>query len=141
VSEPTTVEQLLMEARARLTRLLPGEARAASYAGAALIDIRSERQRARDGKIPGAKYIARNVLEWRLDPSSPDRDRDLARRDIKLILICDEGYQSSLAAATLTRFGLNATDVIGGFQAWRTADLPVRRTSAPPSAIRPTPTS
>jgi rhodanese-related sulfurtransferase len=128
VSEPTTVEQLLMEARARLTRLLPGEVRAASYAGAALIDIRSERQRARDGKVPGAKYIARNVLEWRLDPSSPDRDRDLARRDIKLILICDEGYQSSLAAATLTRFGLNATDVIGGFQAWRTADLPVRRT-------------
>ena len=63
MSEPATVEQLLMEARARLTRLLPGEARAASSAGAALIDIRSERQRARDGKIPGAKYIARNVLE------------------------------------------------------------------------------
>jgi rhodanese-related sulfurtransferase len=127
VSEPTTVEQLLTEARARLTRLSPGEAQAASHAGAALIDIRSECQRARDGKIPDAKYIARNVLEWRLDPSSPDRDRELARREIKLILICNEGYQSSLAAATLTRFGLNATDVIGGFQAWRKADLPLRR--------------
>ena len=126
--EPTTVEELLMEARARLTRLSPGEAQAASHTGAALIDIRSECQRARDGKIPGAKYIARNVLEWRLDPSSPDRDRDLARCDIKLILICNEGYQSSLAAATLTRFGVNATDVIGGFQAWRKANLPVRRT-------------
>lgn len=128
MSEPTTVEQLLMKARARLTRLSPGAAQAASQAGAALIDIRSECQRARDGKIPGAKYIARNVLEWRLDPSSPDRDRDLARRDIKLILICNEGYQSSLVAATLTRFGLDTTDVIGGFQAWRKANLPVRRT-------------
>jgi rhodanese-related sulfurtransferase len=127
VSEPTTVEQLLMEARARLTRLSPGEAQAAARAGAALIDIRSDCQRARDGEIPDAKCIARNVLEWRLDPSSPDRDRDLARRDLKLILICNEGYQSSLAAGTLTRFGLNATDVIGGFQAWRKADLPVRR--------------
>ena len=126
--EPTTVEQLLMEARARLTRLSPGAAQGAWQAGAALIDIRSECQRTRDGEIPDAKYIARNVLEWRLDPSSPDRDRHLARRDIKLILICNEGYQSSLAAATLTRFGLDATDVIGGFQAWRKADLPVRRT-------------
>jgi len=127
MSEPTTVGRLLTDARTRLTRLSPAEARAAAHAGAALIDIRSESQRARDGTVPGAEYIARNVLEWRLDPSSPDRDRDLARRDIELILMCDEGYPSSLAAATLTRFGLNATDIIGGFQSWRQADLPVRR--------------
>ena len=75
--------------------------------------------------MPGAKFIPRNVLEWRLDPSSPHRDGTCARRDLRLVLICDEGYQSSLAAATVTRFGLNATDVVGGFRAWRAAGLPV----------------
>jgi rhodanese-related sulfurtransferase len=67
------------------------------------------------------------VLEWRLDPSSPDRDPEVARRDIQLIVICNEGCQSSLATATLQRFGLRATDVIGGFQAWRRASLPIAR--------------
>ena len=90
------------------------------------MDIRSDRQRAVDGVIPGARFIARNVLEWRLDPDSPDRDPELARPPARVILICDEGYQSSLAAATVQRFGLaEATDVVGGFQAWRAAGLPV----------------
>jgi rhodanese-related sulfurtransferase len=71
--------------------------------------------------------VPRNVLEWRLDPSSPQRDRDLARRDREVIVICDEGFQSTLAAANLRRFGLGATDVVGGFQAWRAAGLPVER--------------
>jgi rhodanese-related sulfurtransferase len=120
-----TVEQLLDEARGNLDRLTPAQARAALDGGAILIDIRSELQRSRDGELPGAKRFARNVLEWRLDPSSPDRDAEAARRDVQLIVICDEGYQSSLAAATLQRFGLQVTDVVGGFQAWRSVGLPV----------------
>ena len=71
-------------------------------------------QRLRDGRLPDARVISRNVLEWRLDPLCEDRDPDLARTDRHLILICNEGYQSSLAAATARRFGLDATDVIGG---------------------------
>ena len=122
-----TVEQLLDEARAKLDRLTPAQANAAHHDGAILIDIRSELQRSRDGELPGAKRFARNVLEWRLDPNSPDRDPEVARRDIQLIVICNEGFQSSLAAATLQRFGLQATDVIGGFQAWRSASLPFAR--------------
>jgi rhodanese-related sulfurtransferase len=124
--KPIGVEELLVEARAELTRLLPPQAAGAVERGALLIDIRSESQRDRDGVVPGARFIPRNVLEWRADPSCPDRDPELARRDRELILFCDVGYQSSLAAATLKRFGLQATDVVGGFQAWRAAGLPVR---------------
>jgi rhodanese-related sulfurtransferase len=121
----TTVEELLVDARAQLDRLAPRDAAAAVGRGALLIDIRSDTQRSRDGALPEATVVARNVLEWRLDPASPDRDRLLARRDVALILICDEGYQSSLAAATLKRFGLDATDVVGGFQGWRAEGLEV----------------
>ena len=92
--------------------------------GAVIVDIRSGAQRA-DGLIPGAVFVARNVLEWRLDPASEYRDRELARRDRLVILICHEGYQSSLAAATVRRFGLDATDVVGGFLAWLEDGLPV----------------
>jgi rhodanese-related sulfurtransferase len=119
-----TIDQLLHEARGQIDRLSPAEADAAARAGAVLVDIRPEDQRARDGALPGARVIARNVLEWRLDPASPHRDPACARRDLRLIVICDEGYQSSLAAATLRRFGLDATDVVGGLQAWKTAGLP-----------------
>jgi rhodanese-related sulfurtransferase len=122
-SRYATVDELLDEARGRIERLSPGAAEAATRAGAVLIDIRSDDQRARDGTLTGARFIARNVLEWRLDPASPHRDPACARRDLRLILICDEGYQSSLAAATLRRFGLDATDVVGGFQAWKAAGL------------------
>lgn len=111
-----TIDQLLDEARARIDRLSPVEAEAVARAGAVLIDIRSDDQRARDGALSGARLIARNVLEWRLDPACPHRDPGCARRDLRLILICNEGYQSSLAAATLRRLGLDATDVVGGFQ-------------------------
>lgn len=121
-----TVDELLAEARAGLARLAPAEAHEAVRAGAVLIDIRADSHRTRDGEPPDAKVIPRSVLEWRLDPSSPHRDEECARRDVPVILICDEGYQSSLAAATLRRFGLDATDVIGGFRAWRDAGLPIR---------------
>jgi rhodanese-related sulfurtransferase len=120
-----TIDQLLDEARGRINRLSPVEAHAAMRSGAVLIDIRSDSQRARDGTVPGARFIDRNVLEWRLDPAAPNRDAACARRGVRLILICDEGYQSSLAAATLKRFGVDAGDVIGGFRAWRRAGLPV----------------
>lgn len=127
-SQPwVTVDDILAEARGALSRVTPSEARTAQASGAFLVDIRSEVQRASDGEVPGAVRYPRNVLEWRLDPNCDHRDHDIARRDVRLILLCDEGYQSSLAAATAQRFGLDATDVIGGFQAWRADGLPIER--------------
>jgi rhodanese-related sulfurtransferase len=123
---PTSVEQLLANARAELERLTPEQAHAAMSAGALLVDIRSDSQRAGDGLIPGARFVPRNVLEWRLDPACPYRDPELGRREALIVLLCDQGYQSSLAAATVRSFGVSAaTDVIGGFRAWRAAGLPV----------------
>ena len=122
-----SAEQLLGQARCRLERLSPARAQAAVLVGALLIDIRSEIQRERDGVIPGSRFIARNVMEWRCDPASPWRDEAVTDAGARIILICNEGYQSSLAAATLQQLGLiDATDVIGGFQAWKAAGLPVR---------------
>jgi rhodanese-related sulfurtransferase len=122
------VDQMLADARARLERLEPRDAQAKVQQGALLIDIRSDSQRAADGVVPGAAFVPRNVLEWRLDPASPHRETELARPDRRIVLMCDEGYQSSLAAATLQELGLpHATDLAGGFQAWREAGLPVDR--------------
>ena len=121
-----TVDDLLEQARARLDRLEPEEAQEAMDRGAVLIDIRSESQRASDGVVPGARFVPRNVLEWRLDPASEYRDPELARADSQVIVMCNEGYQSSLAAATLHQLGIaRATDMDGGFQAWRAAGHPV----------------
>jgi rhodanese-related sulfurtransferase len=121
----TSVEELLTTARARLNRLGALEAYTAVAEGATLVDIRSDSQRASQGIIAEARHIPRNELEWRLDPASPWRDPQIAVAGHKVILICNEGYQSSLAAATLRDFGLDATDVIDGFTAWRRAGLPV----------------
>ena len=120
-----SVEALLAAARQRLRRLSPSETLEAMANGAALVDIRADSQRAADGLVPGARFIPRNVLEWRLDPASADGDPALAKAGARIVVLCDEGYQSSLAAATLCDFGLDATDVIGGFQAWRARGLPV----------------
>ena len=120
-----TVTDLLVQARAELVRLTPTEAHAAMADGASVVDIRPTEQRARDGELPGAHVIPRNVLEWRLDPACAHRHPDLALTDRPVIVVCDEGYQSSLAAATLRRFGLDATDLIGGVQAWRDQGLPL----------------
>jgi len=121
-----TVEQLLDEARARLRRLSPAEAAAACAAGALLVDIRPAAQREREGDVPGARVIERNVLEWRLDPASPDRIPEVTDHDQVVVVLCSAGYTSSLAAATLQDMGFrNATDVAGGFQAWKAAGLPV----------------
>src|SRR5690349_4668454 len=99
-SDPTTAEELLDQARARLTRLSPGEAQAAMEAGGLLIDIRPEDERDRDGSVPGSRVIGRNVLEWRCDPSSEWSDSEVvADLNRPVILMCTAGYQSSLAAA------------------------------------------
>jgi rhodanese-related sulfurtransferase len=121
-----TVDELLADARRRLRRLEPSEAHAAAAHGALLIDIRSEAQRGRDGVVPGALFFPRNVLEWRCDPSSLTHDPRVSGLDRRLIVMCNEGFQSSLAAVTLQEIGFrHATDVAGGFQAWRAAGLPV----------------
>ena len=122
----TTIDALLAEARAGVERPGPAEARAAVEGGATLVDIRADSQVARDGVIPGALVIPRNVLEWRLDPASDARHAEAPGLDDQVIVMCNEGYQSSLAAATLRRLGFaRATDLDGGFQAWRAAGLPV----------------
>jgi rhodanese-related sulfurtransferase len=125
--EAVTADQLLADARADLMRLPPAQALATMRAGAVIVDIRPAEQRDRDGHLPGARVIPRNVLEWRADPRSEHCDPDVAHTERPVILVCDEGYQSSLAAATLRRFGLDATDVIGGVQAWRAEGLPLDR--------------
>ncbi|HEX2233770.1 MAG TPA: rhodanese-like domain-containing protein [Thermoleophilaceae bacterium] len=121
-------EELLAEARAGLERLEPAEALRAVEGGALLVDIRADSQRARDGVVPHARFVQRNVLEWRFDPEGEWRDPELARADAQVVLICQDGYQSSLAAANLQKLGIaKATDVVGGFRAWRDAGLPVTR--------------
>jgi rhodanese-related sulfurtransferase len=125
-ADRVTVDELLAEARSSVRRLTPQETKAKMARGLTLVDIRSDAQCDADGRIPGAVYVPRNALEWRLDPACADRDQDLGRTDARIALICDQGYQSSLAAAVVARFGLaEVTDVMGGFQAWRAAGLPV----------------
>jgi len=124
---PLNVDQLLVRARERLVRVDAARAAEELAAGALLIDIRPADQRAAQGDIPGATVIDRNALEWRLDPSSPWHVASVGDHDTRIILICAEGFQSSLAAANLQEMGLvNATDVIGGFESWAAAGLPVQ---------------
>jgi rhodanese-related sulfurtransferase len=120
-----TVDDLVERARSRLRRVEPAELAEELARGAVLVDIRADSQRAADGPVPEAVFIPRNVLEWRCDPASEWRDPRVSDPGRRLILMCDEGYQSSLAAATLQELGLpHATDLVGGFQAWRAAGLP-----------------
>ena len=119
------VEVLLERARAQLDRVQPEQLAAEVAHGAVVIDIRPVEQRARDGELPGAVVIDRNVLEWRLDPTSPHRAPMDIGRQTRLIVVCNEGYSSSLAAATLRELGLTrATDLVGGYQAWRSMTHP-----------------
>jgi rhodanese-related sulfurtransferase len=119
------IDALLDHARQRLHRLDPPAAAAAVTTGAVLVDIRPQQFREHEGSIPGALIVERNVLEWRLDPTCPDR-LPIAAPELHVIVVCNEGYASSLAAATLQDLGLSrATDLIGGYRAWRAAGLPV----------------
>ena len=114
-----SIEEILAEARARLERVEPAQLAAEHAGGALIVDIRPAEQRSRDGALPGAVIIDRNVLEWRLDPSCEHHIAEAADYDTRIVVVCNEGYQSSLAAAQLRAFGLHrATDLVGGFQAW-----------------------
>jgi rhodanese-related sulfurtransferase/predicted metal-dependent enzyme (double-stranded beta helix superfamily) len=121
------IDELLAGARSGFARLRPEAAFAVLTDGAVLVDIRPLEERIAEGEVPGAIIIGRNVLEWRLDPRSEARIPALARADAQIIVMCSEGYASTLAAATLRRIGLDqATDLDGGFHAWKAAGLPTR---------------
>jgi rhodanese-related sulfurtransferase len=133
-----SVDEILAAARARLARLTPQEAYAACAAGATLIDIRPAAQRAAVGEVPGSVVIERNHLEWRLDPASDARLPWVTGYGLRPIVICMEGYTSSLAAAALQDLGLAlATDVVGGYQAWQADGLPTARPAERTAVIAP----
>ncbi|MFG1809972.1 rhodanese-like domain-containing protein [Streptomyces sp. NPDC049040] len=127
-----SLDERLAALRATYHRLDPAEAAAAAREGALLVDIRYGALRDRDGTIPGAVIVERNELEWRLDPAGTHRLPQAVSYDLPVVVVCNEGYASTLAAASLHALGLpRATDLAGGFQAWRAAGLPV----APPDGI------
>ncbi|MCV2394267.1 rhodanese-like domain-containing protein [Actinotalea sp. M2MS4P-6] len=128
VGHGRAIDEILADARAGLDRLDPRTAAALLAEGRiVLVDTRPQHQRDSGGEVPGAVVIDRNVLEWRLDPRAPSR-LPIARFDLPVAVLCAQGYSSSLAAASLRALGLaRATDVIGGFEAWLAAGLPVRR--------------
>lgn len=120
-----TVDELLEAARSRIERVTPEQAAARWAAGAYLVDIRPAAQRAREGWVPGSLVVERNVLEWRFDPTSDARLPEATGYDVDVLVLCSEGYTSSLAADALRSLGLtSATDVVGGFIAWVAAGLP-----------------
>jgi rhodanese-related sulfurtransferase len=126
-----TIEQQLRIARSRLQRLKPRQAAQRLAEGATVVDIRPLQQRALEGEIPGALVVERNVLEWRFDPSS-SAALPQASYDLEVVVVCQEGYTSTLAAAALQDLGVRrATDVIGGFVAWQAAGLEWSRTVSP----------
>lgn len=125
-SGPAGIDELLERVRAGYVRLDAREAWTAASEGALLVDIRYAALRERDGLIPGALVVERNELEWRLDPRGSHRAPQAVSHGLRVVVICNEGYASSLAVESLHRLGLHrATDLVGGFQAWRAAGLPV----------------
>ena len=121
-----SIDELLGQVRSRIGRVQPGEVAARVAAGALLVDTRPVEQRERDGEVPGAVVVDRNVLEWRLDPASPDRIPEVTGYDLEVIVLCNQGYSSSLVADTLRTLGLRrAVDVVGGFEAWAALGPPV----------------
>ncbi|GAA3003523.1 sulfurtransferase [Streptomyces fulvorobeus] len=124
--KPLGIDELLERVRTKIDRIGPRQAAAAAADGALLVDIRYAALREKDGVIPGALIIERNELEWRLDPRGSHRAAEAVSHDLQVVVVCNEGYASSLAVESLHRLGLHrATDLIGGFQAWRAAGLPV----------------
>ena len=127
-----SIDEVLAEARSRIVRFSPEEAAARVAAGALLVDIRPEVYREVEGSVPGALVIERNVLEWRLDPQSDARLPQATDHDVEVIVFCNEGYTSSVAADSLRDLGLvKSADVIGGYRAWAAAGLPVTPGDAP----------
>ncbi len=121
---PRSLAELLEEARARIERLAPRQAFEAAANGALIVDVRSELDRERTGAVPGSIHIPLSVLEWRVAPDSAWRNPHLGPVDRRLVLLCAQGFSSSLAAASLVDLGLDAADVVGGFDAWRAVGLP-----------------
>jgi rhodanese-related sulfurtransferase len=120
------IDELLAAARAGATRMTAAEVVAAQAAGALVVDTRTSEQRRRQGELPGAVVIDRTVLEWRLDPTCAWRIPEATSADLQVIVVCRQGYSSSLAAASLRALGLHrATDLIGGVEAWLAAGFPV----------------
>lgn len=116
---PSAIERLLAEEREGLDRVAPEDLAAELAAGALVVDIRPAADREQEGALPGAVVLERIHLEWRLDPTSPDRIEG-ATADRRVVIVCNEGYASSLAASTLRRLGVRrATDLVGGYRAWR----------------------
>ncbi|MEU3315043.1 rhodanese-like domain-containing protein [Streptomyces sp. NPDC006662] len=136
VSAPVGIDELLERVRARYTRVDPQAAYEAWRDGdALLVDIRYQALRERDGVIPGAVVVERNELEWRLDPQGSHRLPEAVSHEVRVVVICNEGYASSLAAASLHALGLHrATDLTGGFQAWKSAGLPTTPAPTPTEA-------
>jgi rhodanese-related sulfurtransferase len=133
-----TIDEMLAAARARLHRLSPHQAQAATASGAVLVDIRPAAMRAEHGEVPGSVIIERNHLEWRLDPASDARLDWVTGHDHHVVVICMEGYTSSLAAAALQDLGFaDATDVDGGYIAWQAAGLPWEPASAKTVTLAP----
>jgi rhodanese-related sulfurtransferase len=125
-----TIDDLLRESRSRLERLEPEEAHVAQREGVLIVDTRSHDERARHGVIPGSVHIPRSVLEWRLDPDADAayRNPHVQGLDQRIVLVCAHGYSTSLAAATLQDLGFTrATDMVGGFTAWKERGLPLVR--------------
>ncbi|MET9778066.1 rhodanese-like domain-containing protein [Streptomyces sp. NPDC006367] len=127
MSGPQGIDTVLERVRRGYTRIEPRAAYESAQAGEALlVDIRYAALRDADGLIPGALVVERNELEWRLDPQGSHRLPEATHHDLRVVVVCNEGYASSLAAESLHRLGLHrATDLVGGFQAWRSAGLPV----------------
>lgn len=131
-----SIDTVLAAARARLDRVAPEDLEREQLDGAVIVDIRPAEQRTRDGTLPGAIVIDRNVLEWRLDPACDHHIPEIAGYHTRIVIVCNEGYSSSLAAALLHDVGLNrATDLVGGYQAWlaRFEQLPPVSTDQPAS--------
>lgn len=126
MSPPATVDDMLAEARSVIRRSMPRRALDEIADGAVAIDLRCPDERRRTGMIPGSIAVARSVLEWRADPASPWKDERVARPDARVLLVCEQGYSSSLAAASLHRLGFrDPGDVIGGMERWIAEGLPV----------------
>ena len=128
------IADVLAEAQSRIARYSPEEAYAG---GVVLVDLRSDGERERDGIIPGSIHVPRSVLEWRCDPSSGWPNPHVADRNLPLTLVCAHGFSSSLAALSLVELGFwRAGDVVGGFEAWRQAGLPVSPAPPPADGLR-----
>ena len=125
MAEHTTIDEMLEAARQRIARLSPAEAAEAQRAGAIFVDTRDSADREAEGVIPGSVRAHRTVLEWRVDPAAETPDPRIADRSLELIVVCNDGYSSSLAAASLVDLGFaSAGDLVGGYRAWKAAGLP-----------------